>query len=273
VASTAYAPVEVLLVTNNVGDADAADKLLRIWPFKTLSYDGPFNWSAINNLAARHARGDYLLFLNDDVEATDKQWLDCIVASARRSGGGIAGPVLRYPNGSIQHAGLSLADDAVPCRHLFRFCTGDEGEAREFLAFDREVSAVTGACLLVSRPVFDALGGFDETLPLVCNDVDFCLRAGASGHASILAVGAELIHHEGISRSAMRESEDVRRFIDRWDWLLREGDPYYNPNLMVEGASWLVDPQVRSPLHARRNPILREAEAQASVGKREQPRP
>jgi GT2 family glycosyltransferase len=264
-AKTSYPAIEVVVVTNNLEDAQEADDFLKIWPFMKLPYEGPFNWSAINNMGARQAQGEYLLFLNDDVEATYEDWLDRMMSCASQTGADIVGPILRYPNGSIQHGGMFLTDDGAPGRHLFRFCKGDEDEARNLLEFDREVSAVTGACMLVSRKAFDELGGFDETLPIICNDVDFCLRAAQRRYDCVLAAGVELIHHEGISRAGIHEVEDVKRFLSHWDWLLKEGDPYYNPNLSVESSSWLVDPEARGRLAGRKNSLRSNRQAQTGL--------
>jgi GT2 family glycosyltransferase/glycosyltransferase involved in cell wall biosynthesis len=260
VAATSYTPIEVLLLTNNLSDASQADTFLRQWPFRRVHYDGPFNWSAINNFGARHAKGECLLFLNDDVEAVEPGWLDRLVECAKRSHADVVGPVLRYPNGTIQHAGVIVTNTRSPVRHMFRFCKGDEDEVRTALEFNHEVSAVTGACMLVSRSLFERLSGFDETFSIVCNDVDFCLRAAVAGGVSVVPAGVDLIHHEGISRAGMAETDDVARFKSRWSWLLEAGDPYYNPNLSIDACNWLVDPNARGKWQARKNP-LRKADA------------
>ncbi|OIR06734.1 N-acetylglucosaminyl-diphospho-decaprenol L-rhamnosyltransferase [mine drainage metagenome] len=249
---TAYERMEVILVVNNVADTEATRAFLARWPAKLLRWQAPFNWSAINNFGALGARGEYLLFMNDDVEVVGRHWLDSMVRAAGSPGVGAVGATLRYPNGTLQHMGIFLADHGSGTSHAFRFFTGREPELEHLLACDRECTAVTGACMLTGADVFRKLGGFDEALPLVCNDTDYCLRLQANDYRCLVAANTELIHHEGISRAGMPETEDVKLFRERWESLLALGDPYMNPNLIAARDAWVINPEATGSLIGRR---------------------
>jgi O-antigen biosynthesis protein len=241
---TDYPGMEVIAVLNNLSaDAPVAD-FSGAWPVTPLLFSGPFNWSAINNEGVRHASGDYLLFMNDDVEVLHSDWLKVMVRRLIDTGAGASGPLLLYPNRSIQHAGVNLVYSGGGARHLFRFFTLDEPHAQLLARFPREVAAVTGACLLVKRHVFESVGGFDENFPLVSNDIDFCLRLGEAGYSTLFESDASLVHHEGVSRAGMAEMEDVLRFWDRWESTLRRGDAWWNPNLDASCDNWVPDPEL-----------------------------
>ena len=250
---TAYDNLEVILVVNNIADAEAARSFLSRWPAKVLHWEGAFNWSAVNNFGAAHANGELLLFMNDDIEVMGRDWLDAMVSAAAYPGIGVVGATLRYPNRTLQHAGTFLVPLGSGTRHAFRFCTGEEPELKSLLSFDRECTAVTGACMLTKAAVFRSLGGFDETLSLVCNDTDYCLRLRASDYRCIVAAKTDLVHHEGISRAGISETGDVLRFRERWGHLLAHGDPYLNPNVAMVRDDWAVDPDAVGSLVGRRS--------------------
>ena len=250
---TAYDNLEVILVANNYADTEIARTFLSRWPAKVLHWEHAFNWSAINNFGAAHSRGEYLLFMNDDIEVIGRDWLESMIRTAAYPGTGAVGATLRYPNGTLQHAGIFLVDHGGGARHAFRFCTGQEPELQPLLGFDRECTAVTGACLLTSAAIFRSLGGFDEALPLVCNDTDYCLRLQAENYRCLLAANTELVHHEGISRAGISETADVQLFWERWGHLLKQGDPYMNPNLAMSRDDWTLNPEARGSLLGRRS--------------------
>ena len=212
---TDYPEVETIVVVNNVGDAPAASAFLARWPVKVLTWDRAFSWSGINNFAARHAGGEHLLFLNDDVEPLSPDWLKQMVRFGRRPAVGAVGALLRYPNGTIQHAGITISNRTACGCHLFRHRTGREPAVAEIVGHAREIRAVTGACLLTRRECFEALGGFAEDMPVVANDIDYCLRLGERGYSTVMAAQAVLTHHEGLSRGAIDETGDIERF---WSW-------------------------------------------------------
>jgi GT2 family glycosyltransferase len=248
---TDYPDMEVIIVVNNVRDGSVIKDFLSKWTFKVIHWEGSFNWSGINNFGAAHATGEYLLFMNDDVEPLDRNWLKIMVNTLTATGAGIVGSLLKYPNGSIQHLGVNFVNYGGGARHLFRFCSGYEQNLQWLMNYPREVSAVTGACLLTTSKCLNIVGGFDEKLPLVCNDTDFCLRVNKSGYSVIIQPQAILIHHEGVSRAGMPEVEDVDRFWGKWDKFLKDGDQFTNPNLDATRDDWAVNPDVMEKFRYR----------------------
>jgi GT2 family glycosyltransferase len=190
----------------------------------------PFNWSALNNAAVALARGDVLVFLNNDIEAHQPGWLDVLSAQAMRADVGAVGARLLYPDGRLQHCGVVIGVGGA-ADHLLAGLDGRQPGYLNMAITTRECAAVTGACLATRREVFDALGGFDESLGVDLNDIDYCLRAQREGLSVLYEAGAELIHHESPSRGFAGGGRDIRRFIDRWRASILAGDPYLSPNL------------------------------------------
>jgi GT2 family glycosyltransferase/glycosyltransferase involved in cell wall biosynthesis len=247
---TDYPDLEVFVITSGSSDKMAAGTWLKNWPIKRLHWaDGYFNWSAINNLGVRHATGDLLLFMNDDMAPLGPDWLKEMVRVSRQRDVGIVGAMLEYPNGRIQHAGIGLSQGAG--FHVFRFLDPAEDRIGWLVRYDREVSAATGACILTRRECYDAVGGFDEELPIVCNDTDFGLRMWEKGYSSVVAASARLIHYEGISRAGLKESDDVIRFQARWREWITFGDPFFNPNLDILKGDWSVSGNAKGTLLCR----------------------
>ncbi|HEY1733507.1 MAG TPA: glycosyltransferase family 2 protein, partial [Acidimicrobiales bacterium] len=192
--------------------------------------DRPFNWAALNNHAVDSARGDVLLFLNNDIEARHDGWLEVLTAQALRPEIGAAGARLLYPTGRIQHAGLVIGLGGAAGHVL----VGLDGDAPGYLGMavlTRDCSAVTGACLATRRAVFDDLDGFDVSLGLDLNDIDFCLRARQRGLRVVYEPLVELVHYESPSRGTSGSVDDIARFVDRWEGLIAGGDPFLNPHL------------------------------------------
>jgi GT2 family glycosyltransferase/glycosyltransferase involved in cell wall biosynthesis len=245
VERTDYPNLEVIIVLNNVADIASAQRFLDKWPFAVRVWDGAFTWSGINNFGARNASGDYLLFLNDDVESMERSWLKHMVRIASMQSVGAVGATLKYENNALQHAGITISNhpgDTHHCgRHLLRFCSGDELHIARIAHHDHECRAVTGACLLTRRDCFDALNGFDETLEVVTNDTDYCLRLNEKGYSTVISAASILIHHEGISRAGIEEADDLKRFWKRWSTRLPADDPFFNPNLDRDKDDWSVD--------------------------------
>ncbi len=218
-ARTSYANRETIVVQHGFS-GDAGDR--------RLAWDGPFDFAAMNNMAAREAKGDVLVFLNDDVAPIAPGWLEALVAQAERTDVGIAGALLEYPDGTIQHAGIVMGI-AGAAAHPLRGMR--ESPLWTWARLARNVSAVTGACLAVRKAVFEMLGGFDAAFPVNYNDVDLCLRARRAGYEVVLESRARLVHDEARTRDP-RTSEDERGLLlQRWGQLLERGDPYYSPNL------------------------------------------
>jgi GT2 family glycosyltransferase len=145
-----------------------------------------------------------LLFLNDDIEIIQDDWLDAMMEHAQRQEVGITGPQLLYADGTVQHAGMFLSNNGIG-RHAFRFAAKDDPGYFGLALTQRNVMAVTGACMLVRRETFDRLGGFDEAHEIVNNDLDFCLRAHSVGLLTVFTPYARLIHYELASRASMKE--------------------------------------------------------------------
>lgn len=199
-----------------------------------LSATENFNWSEFNNTAAAQARGDYFVFLNDDTEIIEPGWLECLVEQVQRPEVGVVGPLLIYPDATIQHAGLFLSDVVGTARHAFRFDREDDVGYLGLALTQRNVIAVTGACLCTRREIFERLGGFDGRHSIVNNDVDYCLRLWEQGLWTVYTPHTRLVHHEMASRSDLGEVYDAEAFGERWGAVFREGDPFLNRNLSRE---------------------------------------
>jgi GT2 family glycosyltransferase len=197
---------------------------------RVLEYPGRFNWPAINNLAAATCTSDLLLFLNNDIEATSEEWLHALVELAQRPEIGAVAPRLNYPDGSLQHAGVVLGVGGI-ATHIFN---GLPKGHHAYFGWERVVrsyTALSAACMMVRRQVFEEIGGFDEAYPVAFNDVDFCLRLGRAGYRLLYTPHAELTHYESLSRGLSGFSGDFREFVTHWGSVLREDDPFYNKNL------------------------------------------
>lgn len=190
---------------------------------RAIPYAGPFHWSRMNKLAAREAKGDVLVFLNDDVTVLDSDWLAWLVHQAVKDGVGAAGAKLVYPNGSIQHAGVALGMMGG-CGHPGR---GQFTAPWMFTDIARNVSAVTGACLAVRRDIFERFGGFADEFPVNYNDIDFCLRLGEAGLRIVYEPRALLRHDECRTRVRGAVIAERGRFHERWAAKLEVPDPFY----------------------------------------------
>lgn len=248
---TAYSEFEIVVVDNGSDDpatlaylaslADGSHPGLRsTHTTRVLRYDAPFNYSAINNFAVAQARGQVIGLLNNDLEIIDPEWLTEMVSQAIRPEIGCVGALLYYPNDTIQHAGVIVGLGGV-AGHAFRdFPRGTEGRFnRARLA--QNYSAVTAACLLIRKQIYEEVGGLDEKqLAVAFNDVDFCLKVRAAGYRNLWTPFAELYHHESATRGAEDTAEKHERFrgevetmLARWPTEIRH-DPAYNPNLTLE---------------------------------------
>lgn len=236
-AKTEYQTWEVLVIDNSRhGDIR---RLVENWPAppRPLRYvdwrDKPFNYSEINNEASRHCDSPILLFLNDDTSVIAPGWLDAMVELAARPEVGAVGAKLLYPDGRIQHAGvvMGLFEN---CGHAFKGLDGSRQHYFDLPDVIRNVSAVTGACLMVRREVFDEVGGFDEqAFAVAFNDIDLCLKIGAKGYRLLYTPHALLYHHEAFSKTEkdlIPHPAEVRAMQDKWKDVIA-GDPFYSPNL------------------------------------------
>lgn len=230
--------LEIIVIDNGSRDAITIDHLQRVSAAQTvrvLRDDEPFNWSRINNLAARSATGDVLVFLNNDVQAIHHGWLKRISAFATMSGVGCVGPMLLYPDNSIQHAGVVVGMGRW-ADHIHKFGDFNAGfDSTPFVppSVTRPVLALTGACLAISRASFERLGGFDETFQIVFSDVELCVRAHANGLRNLYLGDVRLYHHESKSRDPKNvpDSDFHSAYIALEPYRSKVCDPYFHPRL------------------------------------------
>jgi GT2 family glycosyltransferase len=195
---------------------------------EAVPFTGVFNFSEMNNLAARVVGTPGILFLNDDVIATASGWAEMLAAQIARERIGIAGSVLRYPSGDIQHAGIVTGiGDGVG--HVGRYA--GSSPLWPWLEKQRNVSAVTGACLAIRTELFESIGGFDPEFPNNYNDVDVCLRVRERGYEIVCVPAPGLIHAECQTRHGIVQFEERYRFYARWAHILSRPDPYYSESL------------------------------------------
>jgi GT2 family glycosyltransferase len=227
-------PIEEFVMIDN-GSVEPETRALRrrledTEGIRILDFPEPFNWAAINNVAAATCESDLLLFMNNDIEATTAEWLRPLVELAQRPEIGGVAPRLIYPDGKVQHAGVVLGLGGIGM-NLF---SGLPGGRIGYFGWDRLVrsySALTGACLLVRRQVFEEIGGFEESLPVAFNDIDLCIRLGLAGYRLLYTPHSELTHYESVSRGRSGFTRDFGTFLNRWWPRLQQDDPAYNPNL------------------------------------------
>lgn len=245
-----YKNYEIIIIENNSEEKKTFDfynKLEKNPRIKTVIWEKEFNYSAINNYGASFAKGEYLLLLNNDVEVISPDWLQEMLMFVQREDVGAAGAKLYYPDDTIQHAGVIVGLGGVAGHSHKYFAKDSLGYfARTVVAQD--LSAVTAACLMVKKSIFDSLGGFDPGFRVAFNDVDFCMKIRQAGYLIVFTPYAELYHYESLSRGAEDTQEkverfngEINRFKERWGKELDEGDPYYNPNLSLDYEDFRIE--------------------------------
>jgi len=233
---TTYANYDFLVCDNGNLTAETLAALAAV-PHRriTYSWEGAFNFPRKLNFAVRHTDAPYLLLLNDDIEPINGDWLDAMLEYAHQPQIGAVGAKLFYPDGRLQHVGVAVGVCGVAAHLLHQQPGGSQG-CGGIAVTPRECTAVTGACLLTTRAIYDEAGGFDEALALDFNDVDFCLKLRAAGYRIVFTPHARLFHHEsgsfGRRQQRVEEIETMRR---RWRTVL-ERDPYYNVNFSRDFA-------------------------------------
>lgn len=239
---TDYANYEILLIDNGSDEAESLAyfaQLKAAGTVRLLTYDKPFNYSAINNFAAGQANGAILVLMNNDIEILSSTWLTDMVANVSRQDIGCVGAKLYYPDGTLQHAGVIGGLGGV-AGHSHKHFRGDHSGYFKRLKVTQNLTAVTAACLAVRKSVFDQVGGLNETdLTIAFNDVDFCLRVQAAGYRNLWSPHIEMIHHESVSRGAedtpekqARFSKEIAYMKNTWSQELMN-DPYYSPWLTL----------------------------------------
>ncbi len=245
-----YDNYEIIIVENNSTTTEIRE-LYKLYEnkyenIKVVTFEGTFNYSAVNNLGVKHATGDYILLLNNDTEVITSNWMEEMLMYAQREDVGAVGAKLFYADRTIQHAGVILALGAhrtaghchykMPIQNL-----GYMGR----LCYAQNMSAVTGACLLVKKDLFEKVGGLEESFAISLNDVDFCLKLRELGLLNIWTPFAQLYHHESVSRGlddtgekAERYNRESEQFRNKWKEVLEKGDPYYNPNFTLDKSDF-----------------------------------
>lgn len=236
-----YQNFEVIVVENN----SKSDEIFRYYKeiqerwsnLKVVEWKDYFNYSAINNFGIKYAAGEHIILLNNDTEVISPDWIQEMLMYSQRSDVGAVGAKLYYPDSTIQHAGVGIGLLTLAGHYhkgLSRYHRGYMGR----LLYAQNVSAVTAACMMIRRDVWDKVEGLDETFEVAFNDVDLCMRIRKAGYLIIWTPFSELYHFESKSRGTDEEPEkqkrlqaEARRFRQRWEKELADGDPYYNPNL------------------------------------------
>jgi GT2 family glycosyltransferase len=251
-AATRYPHYEIIVADNDSAEAQtlAYFREIETRGVRIVACPGPFNFSRINNRAAAEARGEYLLLLNNDIEVERGEWLAELLRHAQRPDIGCVGARLVYPDRTLQHGGVILGVGTLAGHAHKHLPPGEPGYGGRAV-LPQQLSALTAACLMVRRSLFDQVGGLDEALEVNYNDVDFCLRVADAGYRNVWTPYAELIHHESKSRGGLdtpekkaqmeREGEIMRA---RWGDRLKQ-DPFYSPNLTQDEEDFSIRmPQV-----------------------------
>jgi glycosyltransferase involved in cell wall biosynthesis len=263
-ARTDYSPYEIIIVDNGSVEPEtlAFFRAIEQQDVRVVAESGAFNYSRLNNTAAAQARGDVLLFLNNDTEIDDAGWLTEMMSHAARSEVGAVGARLWYPDGTLQHGGVVLGLGGVAGHAFPHIPRGHPGYFNRAM-LQQNCSAVTGACMAVRKTVFEELEGFDEVnLGVTFNDIDFCLRLTQRGYRVVWTPYANLIHHESASRGHQRTTEEQAEFLRAADYMQRTWganlmhDPFYNPNLSLNppGFEIAFPPRLSEAANERRTP-------------------
>lgn len=240
---TTYEHYEILVVENNSEEPETFayyEEAQREFPkLRLLTWKGEFNFSAINNFAAKEARGEYLLFLNNDIEVITPEWIQEMLGICQQDQVGIVGAKLYYPDETIQHAGVVLGLGGIAGHIMCTASREDEGYMGRTVTV-QEVSAVTAACMMAKTCVFWEVQGYDESFRVAFNDIDLCMKVRSHKKLVVFTPYAELYHYESKSRGKedtpekeYRFSKEIKGFEQKWAAELAKGDPYYSPNLSV----------------------------------------
>ena len=223
-----YRNIQVICADNDTEDAKALALMRRPGVDRVLC-PGKFNFSRVNNQAAKAAEGEFLLFLNNDVEVVTRDWIEQLLFHAEQPDAGAVGALLVYPDRKVQHCGIALGFRGTADHVLRASDPAMDGYAGS-LSHARECSAVTAACMMIRKKLFDDVGGFDEHYFTAYQDVDLCLRLHALGKRNIYTPRAVLVHHESYSRKSYYDMVDRNLLLDTWEELIEAGDPFYNVN-------------------------------------------
>ena len=242
---SSYPNFEIIGISNNSSEEDTFTEMERLKSqdarISFYEHNVPFNFSEINNYALRnHANGEHILLLNNDIEILNEAWIESLLEFSQMKDVGAVGAKLYYPDGSLQHAGIIMGIGGI-AGHSHKYLDGSHHGYFSRPNIVQNLSAVTGACLMVKRQIYDEVDGLDEdNLKIAFNDVDFCLRIREKGYLNVFTPYCEAIHHESVSRGheiTLEQQERFNREVDymamRHEKLLERGDPYYNHALSL----------------------------------------
>lgn len=240
---------EIIVVENNSETKEIFsyyEELKNNPQIKIVTYEGAFNYSKINNLGVSQATGDYVLLLNNDTQVITVNWMEELLMYAQRQDVGAVGGKLYYGDKTIQHAGVVIGLGAHrTAGHVHYRQKRENLGYMGRLCYAQDMTAVTGACLMVKKKLYEAAGGLDEGFAVSLNDVDFCLKLRRMGYLNVFTPFAELYHFESVSRGlddqgekAARYNEESARFREKWKAELEAGDPYFNPNFSLDKSDF-----------------------------------
>lgn len=249
IEKSTYDNYEIIVVENNSETREIFayyEELANNPAVKIVTYKGNFNYSAINNLGVSQASGEYVLLLNNDIQIITVNWMEELLMYAQRPDVGAVGGKLYYPDKTIQHAGVVIGLGAHrTAGHVHYRQKRENLGYMGRLCYAQNMSAVTGACLLVKKALYEEVGGLDESFAVSLNDVDFCLKLRKLGYLNVFTPFAEAYHYESASRgsdltgeAARRYNEESARFREKWKDVLEAGDPYYNPNFSLDKSDF-----------------------------------
>ena len=249
IEKSTYDNYEIIVVENNSETREIFayyEELANNPAVKIITYKGDFNYSAINNLGVSEASGEYVLLLNNDIQIITVNWMEELLMYAQRPDVGAVGAKLYYPDKTIQHAGVVIGLGAHrTAGHVHYRQKRENLGYMGRLCYAQNMSAVTGACLLVKKALYEEAGGLDESFAVSLNDVDFCLKLRRLGYLNVFTPFAEAYHYESASRgsdmtgeAAQRYNDESARFREKWKAELEAGDPYYNPNFSLDKSDF-----------------------------------
>jgi len=251
VEKSTYKNIEIVVLDNQSTDVITIEYLNAISQtdprVRVLKYDLPFNYSLINNYAVESAKGEVLLFLNNDMEVISPDWLESMLGHTLRPEVGAVGCKLYYPDDTVQNAGIVIGVSRFVGESYKRYARIARGY-KSGLMIDRNVSAVTGACMMIRRETFEEVGGFDEQYQIAYNDVDLCLKIRSKGYLIVWTPFAEFYHHESLTRGKpstkekwQREMSERNYLLSKWDKVIKDGDPYYSRHLNQSIADFTLN--------------------------------
>ncbi len=249
IEKSTYDNYEIIVVENNSETKEIFsyyEELKNNPAIRVVTYTGEFNYSAINNLGVSEASGEYVLLLNNDTQVITVNWMEELLMYAQREDVGAVGGKLYYADKTIQHAGVVIGLGAHrTAGHVHYRQKRENLGYMGRLCYAQNMSAVTGACLMVKKSLYERVGGLDESFAVSLNDVDFCLKLRSLGYLNVFTPFAEAYHYESASRGldtegekAQRYNEESARFREKWKAMLEAGDPYYNPNFSLDKSDF-----------------------------------